>query len=121
MRDPFIGQAGVAGDVLLGDATRGEPFKTGLVFACAVFPLHAAPIISEASDKPRAVEKWKADAAATVKDGAWLLTATGAAEVYANAGGVMKAGDPALDFTAKPVEIEVRELDITGPGFWVTV
>ncbi len=90
--------------------------KAGLVLACAVFPLRAAPIISETFDKPLAVEKWKSDAAATVKDGALVLTATGGAEVYANTGVVMKTGEPALDFTAKPVEIEVRELDITGPG-----
>lgn len=90
--------------------------KAGLVFACAVLSLRAAPIISETFDKPPAVEKWKVDPSVTVKDGALILTATGGVETYANSGIVTKAGAPALDFTAKPVEIELRELDLTGPG-----
>lgn len=90
--------------------------KLTVLFACSLSVLSAAPIISETFDKPAVPEKWKADASVTVKDGALILTATGGAEIYANSAIVMKAGDPALDFTAKPVEIELRELDITGPG-----
>jgi hypothetical protein len=90
--------------------------KAGLIFACTVLSLRAAPIISETFDKPAVPEKWKADASVTVKDGALILTATGGAEIYANSAATMKAGEPALDFTAKPVEIEVRDLDVTGPG-----
>lgn len=90
--------------------------KLTVLFACSLSVLSAAPIISETFDKPAVPEKWKADASVTVKDSALILTATGGAEIYANSAATMKAGEPALDFTTKPVEIEVRELDVTGPG-----
>lgn len=98
--------------------------KTGLLSVCVLASLRAAPLISESFDTLPPPEKWKAAASASVKDGALTLTATGAAETYANAAFAMKAGDAGMDFTAKPVEIELRELDVGGtalPGDSVMV
>ncbi|MFA6286499.1 MAG: hypothetical protein WC661_03875 [Opitutaceae bacterium] len=99
-------------------------FKTGLFLAASVLSLNAAPILSEPFDKLPASEKWKADASVTVADGSLVLTASGMNTGYANSVFVMKAGDPRLDFTAKPLEIELRDVAVGGtaaPGDSVMV
>lgn len=85
-----------------------------LLPVCVAVPLRAATLISETFDKPPSSETWKADAAAAVKDGSLVLVASGGPEAYANTSLTMRGGDAGLDFTAKPVEIELRELDVGG-------
>ena len=89
-------------------------FKTGLVALLSALSMHAASLISEAFDALPAPDKWKADASVGVREGALVLTASGTNTGYANSAFVMKAGDPLLNFTAKPIEIEFRELAVGG-------
>jgi len=94
-----------------------------IVMSC-VPPLGAAPLVSETFDKLPSSEKWKADASVAVADGALVLTASGMNTGYANSAFVMTDGDPKLDFTAKPLEIELRDVAVGGtatPGDSVMV
>ncbi|MFA6961271.1 MAG: hypothetical protein WC205_11015 [Opitutaceae bacterium] len=81
-------------------------------FACA--RVFAALPIAETFDQKPAASLWSLSTQAKVLDGELVLAAAGPADGYPTTGITTKAGDPALNFLVKPIEIELSGIDVSG-------
>lgn len=82
-------------------------FLSGLV--CA-----QAQLVEETFDGRPDPVRWNLNERARVADGQLVLAASGPTDRFAGAAMTSRKGDPALNFTAQPIEIELVDIGIEG-------